>query len=90
MLPKYTIEINRAFAAFLRLFEFKFNFPGTCYTGLIRQTNLALIIGPDPTSIVPIEALVRFLNRVVRLLCPKNVLKSLKSVQWLGLAWNPN
>ena len=37
----------------------KFNLSGTCYTGPVRQTNLALITCPDSKSIVPLEALVR-------------------------------
>ena len=67
----------------------KFNLSGTCYTGPVRQTNLALITCPDSKSIVPLEALVRCFSSEVGFLCPKNVLKSLTSLQWLGFAWNP-
>ena len=67
----------------------KFNLSGTCYTGPVRQTNLALITCPDSKSIVPLEALVRCFSREVGFLCPKNVLKSLTSLQWLRFAWNP-
>ena len=67
----------------------KFNLSGTCYTGPVRQTNLALITFPDSKSIVPLEALVRCFNSEVGFLCPKNVLKSLTSLQWLGFTWNP-
>ena len=37
----------------------KFNLSGTCYTGPVRQTNLARITCPDSKSIVPLQALVR-------------------------------
>ena len=67
----------------------KFNLSGTCYTGPVRQTNLALITCPDSKSIVPLEALIRCFSSEVGFLCPKNVLKSLTSLQWLGFAWNP-
>ena len=67
----------------------KFNFSGTCYTGPVRQTNLALITCPDSKNIVPLEALVRCFNIEVGFLCPNSVLKSLTSWQWLGFAWNP-
>ena len=67
----------------------KFNLSGTCYTGPVWRTNLALITCPDSESIVPLEALVRCFNNEVGFLCPQNVLKSLMSLQWLGFAWNP-
>ena len=67
----------------------KFNLSGTCYTGPVRQTNLALITCPGSKSIVPLEALVRCFSGEVGFLCQKNVLKSLTSLQWLGFAWNP-
>ena len=69
-------------AHFLHYLHFKFNLKGACYTGHVRQTNLALIIRPDSNSIVPLEALVRCLNRIVGLLCHKNVLKSLTSLRF--------
>ena len=68
----------------------KFNLSGTCYTGPVRQINLALITCPDSKSIVPLEALVRCFSSEVGFLFPKNVLKSLTSLQWLGFAWNPH
>ena len=55
----------------------------------MQQTNLALITCPDSKSIVPREALVRCFSSEVGFLCPKNVLKSLTSLQRLGFAWNP-
>ena len=67
----------------------KFNLSGTCYTGPVRKTNLALITFPDSKSIVTSEALVRCFSSEVAFLCPKNVLKSLTSWLWLGFAWNP-
>ena len=67
----------------------KFNLSGTCYTGPVRQTNLALITCPDSKSIVPLEALVRCFRSEVGFLCPKNVLKSLTILRWLDFAWNP-
>ena len=57
----------------------KFNLSGTCYTGLVPQTNLALITCSDSKSIVPLETLVRCFNSKVGFLCPKEVPKSLTS-----------
>ena len=67
----------------------KFNLSGTCCTGPVQQTNLALITCSDSKSIVPLEALVRCFSSEVGFLCPKNALKSLTNLQWLGFAWNP-
>lgn len=55
----------------------------------MRQANLALITCPDFKSIVPSEASVRSFSSEVSFVCPKNVLKSLQSLQWLGFAWDP-
>ena len=72
-----------------QLTPLKFNLSGTCYTGRVRQTNLAPITCPDPKSIVPLEALVRSFSSEVGFLSLENVLKSPTSLQWLGFAWNP-
>ena len=37
-----------------------------------------------------LEGLDRCFSSEVGFLCPKNVLKSVSSLQWLGFAWNPN
>ena len=37
-----------------------------------------------------LEGLDRCFSGEVGFLCPKNVLKSVSSLQWLGFAWNPN
>lgn len=79
ILVKGTAEMNRAFAAFLRLFEFKFELSQLFYTDLVRQTNVALIICPDSKIIFSLKASVRCLSRVAGFLCPKNGLKSLTS-----------
>ena len=39
---------------------------------------------------VSFEALDRCFSSEVGFLCPKNVLKSVSSLQWLGFAWNPD
>ena len=67
----------------------KFNISGTCFTGPVRQTNLALITCPDSKQIVSVESLDRCFSSDLGFLCPTNVLKTVTDLQWLGFAWNP-
>ena len=67
----------------------KFNLSGTCFTGPVRQTNLALITCPNSKQIVPVDSLDRCFSSEVGFLCPTNVLKTITDLQWLGFAWNP-
>ena len=67
----------------------KFNLSGTCFTGPVRQTNLALITCPNLKQIVPVDSLDRCFSSEVGYLCPTNVLKTITNLQWLGFAWNP-
>ena len=68
----------------------KFNISVKCFTGLVQHTNLALISCPKSKQVVSFEALDRCFSSEVGFLCPKNVLKSVSSLQWLGFAWNPD
>ena len=83
------ITSKNDFCVVEHLTPLKFNMSGTCYTGPVRQTNLALISCPNSKQIVSLEALDRCVSSEVGFLCPKNVLKSITSLQWLGFAWNP-
>ena len=85
----YIVRSLFAFFVVEHLTRLKFNFLGTCYTGPVRQTNLALMTRADSKSIVPIEALDRCFSSEVWLPCPKSVVKSLTSLQRFALAWNP-
>ena len=67
----------------------KFNLSGNCFTGPVRQTNLALITYPNSKQVVSIEALDKCFSSEVGFLCPKHVLKTISSLHWLGFAWNP-
>ena len=67
----------------------KFNLSGSCFTGPVRQTNLALITCPDSKQIVSVESLDRCFSSELGFLCPTNVLKTVTDLQWLGFAWNP-
>ena len=62
---------------------------GKCFTGPVQHTNLALITCPNSKQIVPLEALNRCFSSEIGFLCPKNVLRTMTSLQWLGFAWNP-
>ena len=73
-----------------RLTSLKFNISGKCFTGPVQHTNLALISCPKSKQVVSFEALDRCFSSEVGFLCPKNVLKSVSSLQWLGFAWNPD
>ena len=68
----------------------KFNISGKCFSGPVQHTNLALINCPNSRQVVSLEGLDRCFSSEVGFLCPKNVLKSVSSLQWLGFAWNPN
>ena len=67
----------------------KFNLSGTCFTGPVQQSNLALITCPNAKQVVSVDALDRCFSSEVGLLCPKNVLRTITSLQWLCFAWNP-
>ena len=54
----------------------KFNLSGTCFTGPVRQTNLALITCLNLNQIVPVDLLDRCFSSEVGFLCPTNVLKT--------------
>ena len=73
-----------------RLTSLKFNISGKCFTGPVQHTNLALISCPKSKQVVSFKALDRCFSSEVGFLCPKNVLKSVSSLQWLGFAWNPD
>ena len=64
----------------------KFNLSGICYTGPVRQTNLALITCPNSKQVVTLEALDMCFSSEIGFLCPKNVLRSVSTLQWLGFA----
>ena len=64
----------------------KFNMSGKCFTGPVQHTNLALITCPNSKQIVPLEALNRCFSSEIGFLCPKNVLRTMTSLQWLGFA----
>jgi len=83
------IVSNENFCVIEHLTPLKFNLSGSCFTGPVRQTNLALITCPNSKKIVSLEALDRCFSSDVGFLCPKNVLKTVSSLQWLGFAWNP-
>ena len=77
------------FCVIEHLTPLKFNLSGSCFTGPVRQTNLALITCQNSKQIVSLEALDRCFRSEVGFLCPTNVLKTVTSLQWLGFAWNP-
>ena len=68
----------------------KFNLSNSCFTGPVRQTDLALITCPNSKLVVTVKALDRCFSSEVGFLCPQNVLKTVTSLQWLGFAWNPD
>ena len=48
---------NENFCVIEHLTALKFNLSGSCFTGPVRQTNLALIMCPYSKKIVSLEAL---------------------------------
>ena len=79
-----------SFCVVEHLTPLKFNISGKCFSGPVQHTNLALINCPNSRQVVSLEGLDRCFSSEVGFLCPKNVLKSVSSLQWLGFAWNPN
>ena len=73
-----------------RLTSLKFNILGKCFTGPVQHTNFALISCPKSKQVLSFEALDRCFSSNVGFLCPKNILKMVSSLQWLGFAWNPD
>ena len=68
----------------------KFNLSGTCFTGSAQHwSNLALITCPNAKPVISVALLDRCFSSEVGLLCPKNVLRTITSLHWLGFAWNP-
>ena len=66
----------------------KFNISGKCFPGPVQLTNLALINCPNSRQVVSLEGLDRCLSSEVGFVCPKSVLKSVSSLQWLGFHRN--
>lgn len=87
LVPEIASKEN--FCVIEHLTPLKFNLSHTCFTGPVRQTNLALITCPNSQKIISLEALDRCFSSEVGFLCPTNVLKTVSSLQWLGFAWNP-
>ena len=87
-LPEITDKDS--FCVVEHLTPLKFNISGKCFSGPVQHTNLALINCPNSRQVVSLEGLDRCFSSEVGFLCPKNVLKSVSSLQWLGFAWNPN
>ena len=87
MAPEIANKSN--FCVVKQLTPLKFYLSGTCFTGPVRQTNLALITCPNLKQIVPIDSLDRCFSSEVGFLCLTNVLKTITNLQWLGFAWNP-
>ena len=87
LVPEIVSKNN--FCVVEHLTPLKFNLSGSCFTGPVRQTNLALITCPNSKQIVSVEALHRCFSSEVGFLCPQNVLKAVTNLQWLGFAWNP-
>ena len=83
------ISDKNNFCVVEHLSPLKFNLSNKCFTGPVRQTNLALITCPNSKQVVSIEALDKCFSSEVGFLCPKNVLKTISSLQWLGFPWNP-
>ena len=81
---------KNSFCVVEHLTPLKFNISGKCFSGPVQHTNLALINCPNSRQVVSLEGLDRCFSSEVGFLCPKNVLKSVSSLQWLGFAWNPN
>ena len=81
--------IVNSFCVVEHLTPLKFNLLGKCFTGPVQHTNLALITCPNSKQIVSVEALDRCFSSEIGFLCPKNVLRTVTSLQWLGFAWNP-
>ena len=79
-----------SFCVVEHLTPLKFNISGKCFSGPVPHTNLALINCPNSRQVVSLEGLDRCFSSEVGFLCPRNVLKSVSSLQWLGFAWNPN
>ena len=84
------ITDKNSFCVVEHLTPLKFNISGKCFSGPVQHTNLALINCPNSRQVVSLEGLDRCFSSEVGFLCPKNVLKSVSSLQWLGFAWNPN
>ena len=81
---------KNSFCVIEHLTPHKFNLSGKCFSGPVQHTNLALMNCPNSRPVVSLEGLDRCFSSEVGFLCPKNVLKSVSSLQWLGFAWNPN
>ena len=81
---------KNSFCVVEHLTPHKFNLLGKCFSGPVQHTNLALMNCPNSRPVVSLEGLDRCFSSEVGFLCPKNVLKSVSSLQWLGFAWNPN
>ena len=89
MLAPEIKDLN-SFCVLEHLTPLKFNLSGKCFTGPVQHTNLALITCPNSKQIVSVEALDRCFSSEIGFLCPKNVLRTVTSLQWLGFAWNPD
>lgn len=86
--PEITDE--NSFCVVQHLTPLKFNISGKCFSGPVQHTNLALINCPNSRQVVSLDGLDGCFRSEVGFLCPKNVLKTVSSLQWLGFAWNPD
>ena len=68
----------------------KFNISNQCYTGMVTQTNLALINCKNSQTIITVEALEKCFQNEKTVLCPANILKMVRNIPWLGYPWNPD
>jgi len=71
------IAITSNFCVVEHLTPLKFNVSGTCFTGAVRQTNLALKTCPNLKQVVPVDSLDRCFSTEVGFLCPTSVLKTI-------------
>ncbi|XP_022805403.1 uncharacterized protein LOC111342570 [Stylophora pistillata] len=78
------------FCVVQHLTPLKFNISGKCFSGPVQHKHLALINCPNARQVVSLDGLDRCFRSQVRFLCPKNVLKIVSSLQWLGFACNPD
>ena len=63
----------------------KFNLSGTCFTGPVQQSNLALITCPNAKQVASVDALDRCFSSEVGVLCPNNEFRTITRLQWLVL-----
>ena len=67
-----------------------YNISNYCHTGPIEHDNLALITCKESRSIITVEALSKCFKDQLNFLCPLQVLRQVKQIDWLGLPWSPH